>query len=59
MEEQIPPAVIYQTSDGIGNAAVMVGKPSTFKILIFDETGPRKLYHKKFLLSEVGGGLIS
>ncbi len=39
--------VINQMPDGTRQAAVMVGKPSTSKIPIFDGTGPRELYHKQ------------
>ncbi len=46
--EKRPQTIINQSSDGTRQAAVMVGKPNTFKIPTFDGTGPRELYHKQF-----------
>ncbi len=43
-----PLTITNQTSYNNGQAAAMVGKPSTFKIPTFDGTGPWKLYHMQF-----------
>ncbi len=40
--------VINEVSDSTKHAAVMIGKPSTFKIPTFDGTGPRELCYKQF-----------
>ncbi len=42
--ERRPQTAINQTSDDTVHAAVMVGKPSTFKILTFNGTGQWELF---------------
>ncbi len=43
-----PQSVVNQVSESTRQAAVIIEKPSTFKIPTFDGTGPWELYHKQF-----------